>query len=336
MISFFLFVYLWMTIKELQERQSWTLDQKIDHAVGAIEAFISRTGKIPYISFSGGKDSTVLLDLARRFVSRDIKAVFCNTGNEFPEIIKFVRRTENVHIIRPDRTVKKILDKYGFPLVSKEQSLYINQARHTKSAKLLNTRLYGCSTYKIGKISERWKYLINARFEVSPKCCFYLKKKPFHIYERKTGELPILGIMAEESELRKSSYIRRGGCNSFTGKIASHPISIFLERDIWEYKRKFKIDFCPLYDIPGVKRIGCMFCGFGAHKEKDFSRFELLYNLHPKAYKSFMEYKNNGVTYREALRAIGILLPDEIRQLRLFNDADFLLPDETKTWSAQN
>ena len=312
-----------MNIKELQERQSWTLNKKIDHAVGAIEAFISRTGKTPYVGFSGGKDSTVLLDLVRRFVSKDIKAVFCNTGNEFPEIIKFVRGTENVRIISPDRTVKKILDKYGFPLVSKEQSLYINNARHTKSAKLLNKRLNGCSAYKIGKISERWKFLINARFEVSPKCCFYLKKKPFHKYEKETGELPILGIMAEESKLRQSSYLRRGGCNSFMGKIASHPISIFLERDIWEYKRRFKINFCSLYDLPGVKRTGCMFCGFGAHRERDFTRFELLYDLHPKAYKMFMDYKNNGVTYREALRAVGVLLPDEVRQLRLFDDADF-------------
>lgn len=65
-----------MTLKELHERQNWTLNQKIDHAVGAVEAFISQTGKTPYVSFSGGKDSTVLLDIVRRFVNPDIKAVF--------------------------------------------------------------------------------------------------------------------------------------------------------------------------------------------------------------------------------------------------------------------
>lgn len=45
-----------MTVQELQQRQRWTLEQKIDHAVGTIEAFIARTGATPYISFSGGKD----------------------------------------------------------------------------------------------------------------------------------------------------------------------------------------------------------------------------------------------------------------------------------------
>lgn len=88
-----------MTIQELNTRQGWTLSQKIDHAVGTVEAFLSRTGKVPYVSFSGGKDSTVLLDIVRRFVDRDIKAVFCNTGNEYPEIVRFVRSTENVTII---------------------------------------------------------------------------------------------------------------------------------------------------------------------------------------------------------------------------------------------
>ena len=57
-----------------------------------------------------------------------------------------------------------------------------------------------------------------------------------------------------------------------------------------------------------------MFCGFGAHLEKR-SRFELVYKLHPKFYEAFMKYENNGTTYREALRKIGVMLPDEIRQL---------------------
>lgn len=77
-----------MTAKELEKRQHWRLDHKIDHALGVIDQFLSRIDA--YVSFSGGKDSTVLLDLCR-MVKPDIKAVFCNTGNEFPEIVQFVR-----------------------------------------------------------------------------------------------------------------------------------------------------------------------------------------------------------------------------------------------------
>ena len=78
-----------MDIKELKERQAWSLDQKIDHSLGAIDQFYQRLDGKVYVSFSGGKDSTVLYWLARK-IYPDIKAVFCNTGNEYPDIVKFV------------------------------------------------------------------------------------------------------------------------------------------------------------------------------------------------------------------------------------------------------
>ena len=78
-----------MNIQELKERQSWTLAQKIDHSLGAIDQFYQRLNGKVYVSFSGGKDSTVLYWLARK-IYPDIKAVFCNTGNEYPDIVKFV------------------------------------------------------------------------------------------------------------------------------------------------------------------------------------------------------------------------------------------------------
>lgn len=314
-----------MTIEDLKNRQKWTLSQKIDHSVGTIESFIAKTGKIPYVSFSGGKDSTVLLDIVRRFVNRDIKGVFCNTGNEYPEIVRFVRSTENVTIIRPEITVREVIGKYGFPLISKEQSHSIRQAKTTKSEKLLYIRLHGTDKSKgllSGKIADRWQFLIKQPFMISEQCCEYLKKRPFTKYNKQTGEVPILGIMAGESNLREREYIRRGGCNSFQNNhIESYPISIWTEADIWDYLRKFKVPYCELYDN-GHRRTGCMFCGFGAHIEK-VSRFEMLLKLHPKAYECFMNYKNGDVTYREALRLVlskvGKYLPDE-RPKTLFEE----------------
>jgi 3'-phosphoadenosine 5'-phosphosulfate sulfotransferase (PAPS reductase)/FAD synthetase len=124
-----------MTYKDLKIRQGWTLEQKIDHTVGTIEDFLSKTDGKGYISFSGGKDSTVLLDIARRFVRRDLPAVFSNTGNEFPETVQFVHSLHNITIIRPKIRIPDVLAKYGFPLVSKEQSQYISGRHVTLTAK---------------------------------------------------------------------------------------------------------------------------------------------------------------------------------------------------------
>jgi 3'-phosphoadenosine 5'-phosphosulfate sulfotransferase (PAPS reductase)/FAD synthetase len=297
------------TYKELKFRQGWRLEQKIDHSVGVVSTFMAKTDGKAYISYSGGKDSGVMLDIVRRFVDKNIPAVFCNTGNEYPEVVKFVRQTENVTVIRPEIHIRQLIEKYGFPLISKEQSQYIRQAKHTNSEKLRNIRLNG-SINGIGKIAERWKFLINAPFDVSEKCCYFLKKKPFAKFQRQTGLYPVIGTMAGESRLRFQKWLKYG-CNSFeTNLVASYPLSIWTENDVWAYIRKFNLPYCSIYDR-GIRRTGCLVCGFGAHVKGD-RRFYFLKENEPKIYAHFMRMTNNGVSYREALQYCGIDFPDAI------------------------
>jgi 3'-phosphoadenosine 5'-phosphosulfate sulfotransferase (PAPS reductase)/FAD synthetase len=304
-----------MRYDELKLRQNWTLEQKIDHTAGVVSTFMERMNRNVYISYSGGKNSTVMLDIIRRFVDKTIQAVFCNTGNEYPEVVKFVRSTENVMFIRSEVAIKQIIEKYGFPLISKEQSLYINQAKHTNSEKLRNIRLNG-GEKGIGKISEKWKFLIDAPFDISEKCCTYLKKNPFQKFGKETGLYPIIGTMANESRLRLQKWLK-SGCNSFESKmIASYPLSIWKEDDIWTYIRRFNIPYCSIYDL-GIRRTGCMFCGFGCYIKND-RRFYFLKENKPKIYDYFMQMKNNGISYKEALRYCGVNFPDGInRQMKL-------------------
>ena len=103
-------IYFYMkplTLSDLRIRQAWPLNQKIDHTCYAMETFVAyckEHDRTPYVSFSGGLNSTVLLDLARRFVAPNMKGVFCSTGNEYPEIVRFVRHTDNIEIIHPAMT----------------------------------------------------------------------------------------------------------------------------------------------------------------------------------------------------------------------------------------
>jgi 3'-phosphoadenosine 5'-phosphosulfate sulfotransferase (PAPS reductase)/FAD synthetase len=304
------------TYEELKFRQSWTLEQKIDHTVGVVSSFAGRMNMKMYCSVSGGKDSEVMLDMIRRFVDKNVPAVFCNTGNEYPETVKFVRQTDNLTTVRPDMHIRQIIEKYGFPLVSKEQSRYIYQAKHTHSAKLLNIRLHHGGEKGIGKIAQKWQFLIQAPFNVSEKCCHFLKRKPFDKFHRETGLYPIIGTMASESRLRLQKWMQHG-CNSFeTAMIASYPMSIWTEKDVWEYIRRFNLPYNPVYDM-GVKRTGCMFCGFGCSLKND-RRFYFLKEHKPKIYEHFMRMQNNGISYREALQYCGIDFPDSInKQMKL-------------------
>lgn len=306
-----------MDLKELRERQSWTLRQKIDHSLGVIDQFVSRLNGQVYVGFSGGKDSTVLLDLCR-IVKPDIKAVFCNTGNEYPDIVRFVRELKNtegydIEIIYPTLKPAQVFEKYGFPLISKEVSeklYYCKYHREYMRGKIA----MGLEPSKWYRLPKKWALFTNSKFDINNKCCYALKKQPSRMYEKNTGLYPILGTMASESRLRQQSYLRQGGCNSFDGKtIKSLPLSIWLEEDIWAYIRDRGLKISDIYH-KGAKRTGCMFCGYGC-QFKDDNRLQLCYELYPKMYNHFMNYTNNGVTYREAMRKVlavnGLFLPDE-------------------------
>lgn len=213
-------------------------------------------------------------------------------------------------------TPREVLVKYGFPLVSKEQARIVRQIRTTKSDKLRTYRLCGDGERQSGVLSVKWRYLVTEPYATSEECCDILKKRPFAKYNRQTRSLAMVGTLAGESRLREQRYVLRGGCNAFDAdpkKVHSAPLSIWTDADCWDYIRRYSVSYCPIYDVPGIERTGCVFCGFGAHLNG--SRFRVLYERYPKLYCMAMNYTNNGYTLRHALRRMGIELPDEQQEL---------------------
>lgn len=307
------------TSEDLKIMQGWSLQRKIQVTqTRIIEWYQHWEGKV-YVSFSGGKDSTVLLDLARR-IYPDIKGVFVDTGLEYPEIRSFVKTKDNIDWIRPKIPFNQVIEKYGYPIISKEVSRDIGVAKNKPDGK--TAEKFKKDSEYTKKYGDRWclekyAYLIDAPFKISNKCCNIMKKNPLKEYQNKTGLKPIVATMASESVLRKKDWLEKG-CNAFDNKNPiSKPMSFWTEQDVLTYLKKFDIDYCPIYgDIieqdkklktTGLERTGCMFCMYGIQSEKEPNRFQKMKITHPKIYEYCMKpIEEGGLGLSKVLDYIGV------------------------------
>ena len=314
-----------MNINELRTMQNYPLELKIMKTEQRIREWVSEYGiDGVYIAFSGGKDSTVLLNIVRNLYP-EVEGVFANTGNEFPEIVQFVRKQKNIKWVKPRKSFAQVLKEEGYPVISKKTSRMIHDCQNPTDKNEKSRRLY-LSDYALDKegnlttiknnsfkIANKHRYLINAPFKISNKCCDYLKKYPMQDYERKTGKKPIIGTQAEESKMRESAYLQTG-CNNFkSGKC--QPLGFWRSQDILEYIYKFNIEIASIYGevkideqgnyyTTGESRTGCVACGYGCSmwkSDKD-NRYLRLEKTHPKLHNHII----NNLGFKEVLDYMNI------------------------------
>ena len=296
---------------ELRQMQSLPLAAKVSMTESRIREWVTEYGEDGvYVSFSGGKDSTVLLDIVRRMYS-GIEAVFVNTGLEYPEIQQFVKTFDNVTILRPKMRFDDVIKKYGYPVISKDVSNKIYYARKGGDWAMR----YVDGTAKMNNANksrfcvEKYKPLLQTDFMCADACCAVMKKSPAKIFARKTGKKPITAQMAAESKQRTTQWMLKG-CNAFESKNPiSNPMSFWTEQDVLQYIKQNGIPIASVYgDIvykddgklytTGCNRTGCIFCAFGCHLEKEPSRFQRLKQTHPRQYEYCIgggAYGNDGI-----------------------------------------
>lgn len=229
-----------------------------------------------YLSYSGGRDSHLLYWFIKEYAPEfsNIPVIAVNTYMEHPEIRDKIYKYSD-KVLLPSLKPFEIKEKYGIPCFSKEQDYYIyyyqNAIRKGKTpSKTFINKING--TYRTGfNISKKAReYVLSGNaHKITHLCCYYLKKKPFHDFEKETNRKAILGITYGESALRKRQYT---SCFSKNGKFTPlWDLSKELEKKIYD---KYQIEIPKIYNY--VDRTGCMGCPYGSYKHDTEKELNLI------------------------------------------------------------
>ncbi len=320
------------TIDELRMLQALPLDMKIRRTQQRIREWVDYYGVDGvYLSFSGGKDSTVLAHIISK-MGLPIQKVFADTGLEYPEIRAFVKSFGDVIMVRPKMRFDEVIRKFGYPMISKEVALRIEYARKGSQWAIYNLdgkdnkgKAYEYKANMYGK----YKPLVGIDFNISARCCEIMKERTLDEYKRKTGAVDIVATTTDESERRQKAWLKTG-CNAFNAGV-SKPMSFWTEQDVLAYIKAYNVPIASVYGevvykhdggeyadtlcdcggklcTTGCDRTGCIFCGFGTHLEKRESRFERLKRTHPRQYEYCMEggaYDTDGL-WKPTAQGLGM------------------------------
>lgn len=234
-----------------------------------------------YISFSGGKDSTVLsalIDMA--LPDNKIPRVYANTGIELNMIRDFVfdmqKTDDRIEIIKPSIPIKQMLEKEGYPFKSKIHAKCVNiyQTDPTKNIwkGYTGQRPKHWHSRECPKIL-RYQFTEENTLRISDMCCVRMKEEPLKNWSKQNNRsIPIIGIMKEEGGRRT-----RATCLAFFGKKlkAFQPL-VPITKD-WEdwFIQEYNIKVCDIYNPPyNFIRTGCKGCPFAINLQQELDTLE--------------------------------------------------------------
>jgi len=227
---------------------------KINASINFMKHVISKHDN-PVVACSFGKNSMVVLDIARR-IKPNIMILFNDTYMEFPEIYEYkdliVKRWKlNIIETRPSKTFWWVVEKYGFPLFARKGNK-----------------------------------------DATKNCCRYLKEYPIEKVCRKHKfDLYMTGLSRHESRLREFSAKKYG--KYFYSKRNKHwkchPIQNWMKEGVWYYHNKYRIPKNKFYDkkVPNGYdlRTGCWCCTIPIR----YGKIEFLRVNYPKLWKTLLK-----------------------------------------------
>lgn len=247
-----------------------------------IRQVISKYGeKTFYLSFSGGKDSTVLswlIDYA--LPNNTIPRVYVNTGIELNMVRDFViemkKHDDRVVIMQSNVPIKPMLENEGYPFKSKFHSKAVWEWQKGKGDNVLCTEYRTrTSIWNARKCPKKLLYQFDGEWnaiKISDKCCDRLKKDTLHKYAKETGRKnAIIGIMPAEGGRREKAV-----CLAFKGKKLNFQplVPVTKEWEDWLIER-YNIKISDIYKPPyNFERTGCKGCPFALNLQKELDTLE--------------------------------------------------------------
>lgn len=310
---------------------------KVEYAKLRIKEFIRECDlrELNYYVSVGGLDSITLLCFLRS-LHVDCPAISVSHLEDLS--IQKIHRELGVECIKPavksvtdDGRVtywnkQTILQEFGFPVVSKDIATRVYCLKHGKSSE---------SGARWRTLPKKWQKLLEAPFEVSDRCCYYLKHSPLLCFERKHNSAPFLGLMASEGG-RRAFYLKTNGCNYYGGRTRSAPFAIFGRQDLLQLALDLQVPVPEIYGkierkddgtlfTTKAQRTGCEMCGFGAHLAGRPHKFDLLLERNPKAWHFWMyecctDDDGQKFGWARVLDYIGVEYLPEQKQITLFEE----------------
>lgn len=263
-----------------------------------------------YVSFSGGKDSTVLsalIDMA--LPDNKIPRVYANTGIEYRLILEFVERErEKPHkwdliILKPTVPIKSMLKEEGYPFKSKEHAAVVaSWQKGNKEGLWIKHYLEKEGRFRL-PTKLRYQFTDENKLKISDRCCYRLKEEPLHNYQRENNKpYGILGLMRDEGGRRS-----KASCLAFQGdKLKNFQPLAPVTKD-WEewFIQTYNIDISDIYKPPyNFERTGCKGCPFNPSLQKDLDTLDKFFPAERKQCEIiwkpvYEEYRRLGYRLKE-------------------------------------
>jgi phosphoadenosine phosphosulfate reductase len=255
----------------LSENQFICIEDKVNIAIERFRTFEPKQ-KGYYLAFSGGKDSIVIYDLAKK-ANVKFDAHYNLTTVDPPELVRFIK-TEypEVEFTYPELTMWRLIEKKKLPPTSLMR--------------------YCCSELKENNGVNRF-VVTGVRWAESARRKNNRQMVEFDRYGSQSKKAKAdreIFLMSDNEEKRQMLE----NC-TIKGKHILNPIVDWSDEEVWEYIRRNDLKYCCLYD-EGFKRLGCIGCPLAGSKNmiKDFERYPKYKQNYIKAFDRMIKARANA------------------------------------------